>query len=76
MVPCVSMCTPIQKAPIKCSIADYKMCTFKAVQQFTNDVASLNNYVRRMSIKKLLKAVPTEDFVALSHRSLSSEIYI
>lgn len=52
------------------------MRTFKAAQQFINDDASLNNYVRRMSIKQLLMAVSTEDFVALSHGSFSSEIYI
>lgn len=62
--------------PIICSVTDCKMCTFKAVQQFINDGASLNNYVRRISIKQLLMAASTEDFVALSHRSFSSEIYI
>lgn len=52
------------------------MCTFKEVQQFTNDGASLNNYVRRMSIKQLLIAASTENFAALSYTSFSSEIYI
>lgn len=64
------------EVPIICTVTDYKMCTFKAVQQFINDDASLNNYHRRMSIKQLLMAVYTEDCVALSHRSFSSEIYI
>lgn len=62
--------------PIICTVTDYKICTTKAVQQFTNDGASLNNYVRKMSIKQLLMAASTENFVALSHRSFSSEIYI
>ena len=61
--------------PIICTITDYKMCTFKAGQQFTND-ASLNNSIRRISIKQLLMAASTEDFAALYHRSFSSEIYI
>lgn len=62
--------------PIICTVTDYKICTPKAVQQFTNDGASLNNYVRKMSLKQLLMAASTENFVALSHRSFSSPIYI
>lgn len=76
MVPCISVHTQTQKVPIFCTVTDCKMCTFKAVQQFTNDAASLNNFIRRMSIKQLLMAMSTEDFEALSHRSFSSEIYI
>lgn len=53
--------------PIICTVRDYKICTPKAVQQFTNDGVTLNNYVRKMSIRQLLMAASTENFVALSH---------